>query len=102
MTRVLSDLDNDGKLTCDEFCIAMHLVDLVKAGKTLTPKLPPELLPGKPMSGSFPGPIIPAPGVGKYYTFNVTRFLFQHKYISKCGRNITVHPFVFFTINKIC
>ncbi|XP_060069660.1 intersectin-1-like [Ylistrum balloti] len=52
----LSDVDKDGKLTCDEFCIAMHLIDLVKMGVTLPPTLPPELLPVKGRSGSFGPP----------------------------------------------
>nr|XP_054752972.1 intersectin-1-like isoform X1 [Lytechinus pictus] len=41
----LSDVDNDGRLTCEEFCVALHLVDLVKAGKPLPAKLPPDLVP---------------------------------------------------------
>ncbi|KAJ8314820.1 hypothetical protein KUTeg_006970 [Tegillarca granosa] len=50
----LSDIDKDGKLTCDEFCIAMHLADLAKSGRPLPQKLPPELLSGfKGRSDSF-------------------------------------------------
>lgn len=49
----LSDIDKDGKLNCDEFCIAMHLTDIVKMGRPLPPTLPPELLPGRGRSGSF-------------------------------------------------
>ncbi|ESO89239.1 hypothetical protein LOTGIDRAFT_106084, partial [Lottia gigantea] len=41
----LSDVDNDGKLTCDEFCIALHLADVARLGRPLPPKLPPELIP---------------------------------------------------------
>ena len=44
-SRTLSDVDNDGKLTCDEFCLAMHLSELARSGATLPPKLPPELVP---------------------------------------------------------
>ncbi|XP_033740435.1 LOW QUALITY PROTEIN: intersectin-1-like [Pecten maximus] len=66
----LSDIDKDGKLTCDEFCIAMHLIDLVKMGVALPPTLPPELLPTKGRSGSFGPPQVnqahqPIPGKPK-------------------------------------
>ena len=54
--RNLSDIDKDGKLNCDEFCIAMHLIDVVKIGQPLPVKLPAELLPGKARSGSFGTP----------------------------------------------
>ncbi|KAK3098160.1 hypothetical protein FSP39_016770 [Pinctada imbricata] len=62
----LSDIDKDGKLTCDEFCIAMHLSDLAKMGQPLPTVLPPELIPGKARSGSFgnvsqpPQPVAPS------------------------------------------
>lgn len=32
----LSDVNKDGKLTVDEFCIAMHLIDMVKVGTEIT------------------------------------------------------------------
>ncbi|XP_070190790.1 intersectin-1-like isoform X2 [Littorina saxatilis] len=57
----LSDVDGDGKLTCDEFCIAMHLVDMARLGRALPQKLPPELIPTKTRSGSF-GPAGGMPG----------------------------------------
>ncbi|XP_033111620.1 intersectin-1-like [Anneissia japonica] len=41
----LSDIDNDGKLTSEEFCLAMHLVDVAKSGAPLPKTLPPELIP---------------------------------------------------------
>lgn len=54
----LSDLDHDGKLSCDEFVLvrcrcgspltraqAMHLVNQCLAGATLPDKLPSELIP---------------------------------------------------------
>ncbi|KAI0229781.1 Intersectin-1 [Lamellibrachia satsuma] len=41
----LADVDNDGRLTSEEFCLAMHLIDLAKMGQPLPAKLPPELVP---------------------------------------------------------
>uniref|UniRef100_A0A914ZW24 Intersectin-1 n=1 Tax=Parascaris univalens TaxID=6257 RepID=A0A914ZW24_PARUN len=40
----LSDVNKDGRLSVEEFCIAMHLIDSVKAGFLLPKKLPHELL----------------------------------------------------------
>ncbi|RCN33293.1 SH3 domain protein [Ancylostoma caninum] len=40
----LSDVNKDGKLTVDEFCIAMHLIDMSKAGYALPDQTPPELV----------------------------------------------------------
>lgn len=53
--RNLADYDKDGNLTCEEFCIALHLADLVKAGVTIPAKLPPELYPAKVRAGSMTG-----------------------------------------------
>ncbi|XP_077486990.1 dynamin associated protein 160 isoform X3 [Amblyomma americanum] len=41
----LSDIDSDGRLTCEEFVLAMHLVECVKAGDALPAKLPLDLIP---------------------------------------------------------
>ncbi|XP_061735340.1 intersectin-2-like isoform X2 [Nerophis ophidion] len=41
----LADVDKDGKLTAEEFILAMHLVDVAKSGQTLPPTLPTELMP---------------------------------------------------------
>lgn len=41
----LSDVNKDGRLSVEEFCIAMHLIDSVKAGFLLPKSLPPELMP---------------------------------------------------------
>ncbi|XP_059155378.1 intersectin-1-like isoform X2 [Physella acuta] len=61
----LSDIDRDGKLTCDEFCIAMHLSDLARLGHSLPAALPAELMPTKARSGSLTSPpnsaTLPAP-----------------------------------------
>jgi hypothetical protein len=40
----LADYDRDGQLTVDEFCIAMHLVDVAKTGRALPATLPLELM----------------------------------------------------------
>jgi hypothetical protein len=41
----LADIDNDGRLGCEEFILAMHLTDMVKRGEQLPVKLTPELIP---------------------------------------------------------
>uniref|UniRef100_A0A672HXY7 Intersectin 1 (SH3 domain protein) n=1 Tax=Salarias fasciatus TaxID=181472 RepID=A0A672HXY7_SALFA len=41
----LSDIDQDGKLTAEEFILAMHLIDVAMSGLPLPPALPPEFLP---------------------------------------------------------
>ncbi|XP_076839345.1 LOW QUALITY PROTEIN: intersectin-1-like [Brachyhypopomus gauderio] len=43
--RNLSDIDQDGKLTAEEFILAMHLIDMAMSGLPLPPLLPPDLLP---------------------------------------------------------
>lgn len=43
--RNLSDIDQDGKLTAEEFILAMHLIDMAMSGLPLPPLLPPEFLP---------------------------------------------------------
>ena len=44
--RELSDIDKDGRLSCDEYAIAMHLVTKVRGGASLPSNLPAELYPG--------------------------------------------------------
>ncbi|KAJ8389721.1 hypothetical protein AAFF_G00114270 [Aldrovandia affinis] len=41
----LSDIDQDGKLTAEEFILAMHLIDMAMSGLPLPPALPPDLIP---------------------------------------------------------
>lgn len=41
----LSDIDQDGKLTAEEFILAMHLIDLAMSGQPLPPVLPPDYIP---------------------------------------------------------
>ncbi|CAE1260660.1 unnamed protein product [Acanthosepion pharaonis] len=48
----LSDVDSDGKLSCDEFCIALHLIEVARTGQPLPNKLPPSLHPGNMSRGS--------------------------------------------------
>lgn len=43
--RNLSDVDNDGRLSVEEYAIAMHLIEKVKQGLSLPPTLPAELSP---------------------------------------------------------
>lgn len=38
-------MDVDGRLSCDEFVLAMHLCDMVRAGEKLPDALPQELVP---------------------------------------------------------
>lgn len=45
LTRNLSDIDQDGKLTAEEFILAMHLIDVAMSGQPLPPVLPPEYIP---------------------------------------------------------
>ncbi|KAK7165894.1 hypothetical protein R3I93_005850 [Phoxinus phoxinus] len=41
----LSDIDQDGKLTAEEFILAMHLIDMAMSGLPLPPLLTPDLIP---------------------------------------------------------
>ena len=41
----LSDVDADGRLTCEEFVLCMHLIDIAKMNNVLPAKLPPDLVP---------------------------------------------------------
>ncbi|KFM70235.1 hypothetical protein X975_27218, partial [Stegodyphus mimosarum] len=41
----LSDIDGDGRLSCEEFVLAMHLAESVKAGDALPSVLPADLIP---------------------------------------------------------
>ncbi len=43
--RSLADIDGDGRLSCEEYILAMHLTDMVKRGEQLPVKLTPELVP---------------------------------------------------------
>jgi len=45
MYRNLSDIDQDGKLTAEEFILAMHLIDMAMSGLPLPPLLTPDLIP---------------------------------------------------------
>ncbi|XP_059506176.1 intersectin-1 isoform X1 [Stegostoma tigrinum] len=41
----LSDIDQDGKLTAEEFILAMHLIDMAMSGQPLPPVLTRDLIP---------------------------------------------------------
>lgn len=41
----LSDIDADGRLSCDEFVLAMYLCEIATQGEAIPAKLPPELVP---------------------------------------------------------
>uniref|UniRef100_A0A1B6C8A9 Intersectin-1 n=1 Tax=Clastoptera arizonana TaxID=38151 RepID=A0A1B6C8A9_9HEMI len=41
----LSDIDVDGKLSCEEFVLAMHLCDLARTGETIPASLSHDLIP---------------------------------------------------------
>ncbi|VDQ06908.1 unnamed protein product [Trichobilharzia regenti] len=52
----LADLDKDGNLNCDEFCIAIFLIEKALSGSQLPSTLPPGLLPSnqaRPFSNSI-------------------------------------------------
>ena len=44
-TRCLSDIDVDGNLSPDEFCVALYLIDLAKMGQPIPSALPPGVVP---------------------------------------------------------
>ncbi|CUA75872.1 EH domain-containing and endocytosis protein 1 [Rhizoctonia solani] len=57
----LSDIDNDGRLTRDEFAVAMHLINGKLAGRELPTKLAPSLIPPSfRTAASAPAPAAPA------------------------------------------
>ncbi|XP_054264037.1 intersectin-1 isoform X2 [Macrosteles quadrilineatus] len=41
----LSDMDSDGRLSCEEFVLAMHLCDLARSGEKIPVPLPLDLIP---------------------------------------------------------
>ncbi|KAK7791370.1 hypothetical protein R5R35_007909 [Gryllus longicercus] len=54
----LSDMDSDGRLSCEEFVLAMHLCDIAKAGEKIPTPLPADLIPPtfrRQRQGSIPG-----------------------------------------------
>ena len=58
--RELSDIDKDGRLSCDEYAIAMHLMTKVRGGASLPGNLPPELYPGPTKYHTMDRPITTA------------------------------------------
>jgi len=54
ISRELSDQDKDGRLSLDEYCVAMHLMMLVRTrGVSLPATLPKELCLSPPMATKF-------------------------------------------------
>eukprot|EP01084_Bolivina_argentea_P035819 66340_1 len=49
----LSDMDNDGRLSSNEFCVAMHLINCVRQGAPLPTVLPRSLLPAPQRTEAF-------------------------------------------------
>jgi Cytoskeletal-regulatory complex EF hand len=43
--RCLADIDVDGNLSPDEFCVAMYLIDMAKLGQPIPTVLPPGIVP---------------------------------------------------------
>ena len=61
----LSDVNTDGNLNVEEFILAMHFIEKVKAGQPIPPSLPPEYMPPfiRPKPAGPPPPVPPAPSV---------------------------------------
>ena len=43
--RNLSDVDKDGRLSCEEFVLCMHLCELANTNAQVPQSLPPDLIP---------------------------------------------------------
>ncbi|CAE6514784.1 unnamed protein product [Rhizoctonia solani] len=56
----LSDINNDGRLTRDEFAVAMHLINNKLAGRELPTELAPSLIPPSFRAAAAPAPAAPA------------------------------------------
>lgn len=67
--RTLADIDKDGRLSVEEFSIAMHLIDKAKIGVTLPLTLPPDLLPSSNDSGTPPSTVATTPTSKTPWTF---------------------------------
>merc|ERR1711874_425187 len=70
----LSDYDNDGRLSSEEFLLAGHLCELALKGEPLPPQLPPNLVPPSARKGVAPGtPVAAAPAAIPGATFEDKR-----------------------------
>uniref|UniRef100_A0A452HDK1 Intersectin-1 n=1 Tax=Gopherus agassizii TaxID=38772 RepID=A0A452HDK1_9SAUR len=69
----LSDIDQDGKLTAEEFILAMHLIDVAMSGQPLPPVLPPEYIPPSFSSVSVDQSLISP------FTFSCVKVTFEDK-----------------------
>uniref|UniRef100_A0A669AZQ7 Intersectin 1 (SH3 domain protein) n=1 Tax=Oreochromis niloticus TaxID=8128 RepID=A0A669AZQ7_ORENI len=74
----LSDIDQDGKLTAEEFILAMHLIDMAMSGLPLPPVLPPDYLPP-----SFRNIRTPAPPLSGHFQLNNLQTIY-HSPLYKC------------------
>jgi len=63
--RSLADVDNNGSLSMDEFCVAMHLVDMTKHGHTLPAVLPLDLVPPVYRTSAVHSPLLTTPTMNK-------------------------------------
>jgi hypothetical protein len=56
--RTLADNDKDGRLTSDEFVIAMYCCDIIRSGQTLPSRLPDEWLQGTTIQRERTGSVV--------------------------------------------
>merc|ERR1712037_772301 len=60
----LADIDKDGKLNTEEFCVAMHLCEQFQKGEPLPPQLPVSLIPPQMRRAAKDAGLIGTPGSG--------------------------------------
>lgn len=63
-------MDKDGRLTSDEFVIAMHCCDVVRVGQTLPKRVPDEWLQGSNAPRERTGSLSRANGFQAFASFN--------------------------------
>jgi len=61
VSRCLADIDVDGNLAADEFCVAMYLIDMAKSGQPLPSTLPPGFVPPSMRRLRRPSEPVPVP-----------------------------------------
>merc|ERR1712013_843382 len=60
----LADIDKNGKLNTEEFCVAMHLCEQFQKGEPLPPQLPVSLIPPQMRRAAKDAGLIGTPGSG--------------------------------------